>query len=163
MKRTRTLIIKELGRLRRFAYSLTGSKADADDLLQNVVVRLLENPIPNDVNPVPWMLRISKNIWIDETRHRAVRDRHFDSQSQDFEYEGVSSGASIQIKIDSERAVQQLTRLPEGQRLALSLVAIEGLSYAEVSSILDIPLGTVMSRVARARASMLRHKQENQE
>lgn len=61
--------------LRRFAYSLTGSAPDADDLLQNTLERLLSRDIPADVELAKWAFRVCRNIWIDEYRARKIRQR----------------------------------------------------------------------------------------
>jgi RNA polymerase sigma-70 factor (ECF subfamily) len=156
---TRAIIIRELNRLRRFSYSLTGSKADADDLVQNVVERLLKKGIPDRENPVPWMLTVCKNMWIDEMRARDVRlkyasekDRHNNEQS------GSDARMSEPLlnQLETDRVLSALAKLPENHRLPLGLVAVGGMSYAEVAYILDVPIGTVMSRVARARASLVK-------
>ncbi len=66
----------ELGGLRRFCYSLTGNNADADDLLQSTVERLLQKGMPEDAHAAKWSYRVCKNVWIDELRSRDVRQRY---------------------------------------------------------------------------------------
>jgi len=151
--RTRTLILQEFNRLRRFAFSLTGSKADADDLVQNVVVRLLKTGIPELSNPVPWMLRVCKNLWIDELRYRNVRIKAANEEGWSND-ELQSEPHQGQSQIDTGKVLNMLRKLPENQCLALSLVAVEELSYAEADEVLGVPIGTIMSRVARARANI---------
>ncbi|OGT59334.1 MAG: RNA polymerase subunit sigma-70 [Gammaproteobacteria bacterium RIFCSPHIGHO2_12_FULL_63_22] len=139
--------------IRRFAYALTGARADADDLLQATVERILEKGAPADADMRKWSYRVAKNIWIDEIRSRRVRTR------------AVSEGkVEINDRLDGERVVlgaislaevnRAMERLPDDQRAALSLVAVEGLSYADAAQALDVPIGTVMSRIARARAAL---------
>ena len=72
----RDALLAELGGLRRFCYSLTGNPADADDLLQITVERLLEKGMPEDAHPAKWAYRVCKNAWIDELRSRDVRQRY---------------------------------------------------------------------------------------
>ena len=146
-------IVEILPQLRRFAYSLTGAPHDADDLLQATVERLLDRGAPTDVDLLKWSFRICKNIWIDEIRARKVRTTA-----------AVSGKVGGEGKVDGERIVMDritLTQvnnamdgLPDEQRAALSLVAIEGFSYAEAADILDTPIGTIMSRIARARRAL---------
>ncbi len=142
-----------LPHVRRYAYSLTGSRADADDLLQATVERLLRRGAPADADLRKWSYRVCKNLWIDEIRARRVRT------------DAVSEGKiDIVDRIDGERAVlgaislaevnRAMDALPDDQRAALALVAVEGLSYAEAAEALEIPIGTIMSRISRARAAL---------
>ncbi len=149
-----TVIQKELSRLRRFSYSLTGDKADADDLVQNVVVKLLKSGIPDHVKPVPWMLTICKNLWIDEIRSREVRMKAANDERLAANEEGREDAQSHQL--ETQRVLEAVSALPDNHRLALSLVAVEGMSYAEAAAILDVPIGTIMSRVARARTNLVK-------
>lgn len=146
-------IIEHLPRLRRFAYALTGARADADDLLQATVERLLERGAPKDADLRKWSFRICKNIWIDEIRSRKVR---------------VTAAVSGKLgggeQVDGERIAmdkiafaevnEAMNALPNEQRAAISLVALEGMSYAEAAAALDAPIGTIMSRIARARKAL---------
>ena len=72
----RQALLADLGGLRRFCLSLTGQAADADDLLQATVERLLEKGMPQDAHVSKWAYRVCKNVWIDEIRARVVRQRH---------------------------------------------------------------------------------------
>lgn len=139
--------------LRRFAYSLTGSMADADDLLQNTVERILTRDMPSDVDLTKWAFRICRNVWIDECRARKVRrdaTEHpelSDGQVTDGEHQTTK-------EIEWSRVDSAMSRLPEDQRQIISLVAIQGMPYKMVAEILEVPKGTVMSRLARARAAL---------
>ncbi|MFL0810333.1 MAG: sigma-70 family RNA polymerase sigma factor [Agarilytica sp.] len=165
MESAQNVLRRELSRLRRFAYSLTGSAADADDLVHDLAVKILEKGLPDMPDPVPWMITLCKNLWIDELRYRAVRSRKNSdgagssggsSQSDGSEAMDVNVEVCNSLnKVYCHRVVEGLQALPEGQRVALSLVTIEGMSYAETAKVLDVPIGTVMSRVARARAMLL--------
>jgi RNA polymerase sigma factor (sigma-70 family) len=133
--------------------SLVGQAADADDLLQATIERLLTKGMPGDAHAGKWAFRVCKNIWIDELRFREVRVRmaHMavDDPAGSASLEQVASG---ELKV---RAVMvAMTKLPEEQRMALSLVAIEGKSYLEAAEIMQIPIGTIMSRIARARKTL---------
>ena len=139
--------------LRRFAYSLTGSMADADDLLQNTVERILTRDMPSDVDLTKWAFRICRNVWIDECRARKVRrDATENPELSDGQ---VTDGEHQTTKeIEWSRVDSAMSRLPEDQRQIISLVAIQGMPYKMVAEILEVPKGTVMSRLARARAAL---------
>lgn len=151
----RQALVELLPRLRRYAYALTGNRADADDLLQTTVERLLGKGIEAGIPVDRWSFRVCKNAWLDEVRSRAVRhavdidEQHMAEELQmDGEKALLDSLACQQVR-------QVMQTLPEEQRAALALVAIEGFSYAEAADILGSPIGTVMSRIARARKAML--------
>lgn len=139
--------------LRKFAYSLTGSMADADDLLQNTVERILTRDMPSDVDLTKWAFRICRNVWIDECRARKVRrDATENPELSDGQ---VTDGEHQTTKeIEWSRVDAAMSRLPEDQRQIISLVAIQGMPYKMVAEILEVPKGTVMSRLARARAAL---------
>lgn len=153
--RQRKDLMTELGGLRRFCLSLTGAVADADDLLQATVERLLEKGMPEDAHTGKWVYRVCKNIWIDEMRAREVRQRHAGTLQTVEE----DSAPSAERQAGAERRLRAinaaLARLPDDQRLALVLVTIDGKSYAEAADILQVPLGTIMSRIARARKHLM--------
>lgn len=139
--------------LRRFAYSLTGSMADADDLLQNTVERILTRDMPSDVDLTKWAFRICRNVWIDECRARKVRRDA--SENPELSDGQVTDGEHQTTKeIEWSRVDSAMSRLPEDQRQIISLVAIQGMPYKMVAEILEVPKGTVMSRLARARAAL---------
>lgn len=154
----REILLAELGSLRRFCRSLSGSAADADDLLQMTVERILEKGMPADADPVKWAYRVCRNAWIDELRSRDVRQRY--PQLMGWENE---EAPSAEESAGHEQALEALTlaldKLPPEQRLALTLVAVEGKSYAEAAEILEVPVGTIMSRIARARAQLLKYRE----
>ena len=151
----RELLLAELGGLRKFCLSLTGSAADADDLLQITVERILDKGMPADAHVAKWAYRVCKNAWIDELRSREVRQRYPQSVAPS---EGDYS-PSAELLASGERQVEAvaaaLEQLPIEQRLSLSLVAIEGKTYAEAAEILEVPVGTIMSRIARARKQLM--------
>lgn len=142
--------------IRRFAYSLTGSRFDADDLLQNTVERILSRDIPQNIDLAKWAFRICRNLWIDE--YRAAKVRQNAAQNPELHQQKIIDGEHIiyqQITLNEVNSA--MNSLPDEQRTVLSLVAIEGLSYKEAAEVLSIPTGTVMSRLARARASLYQH------
>ena len=151
----REVLLAELGGLRKFCYSLTGSAADADDLLQITVERILEKGMPDDAHVAKWAYRVCKNAWIDELRSRDVRHRYplemgADDMDQSPSAEHLAGGEK-----EIEAVTAALEQLPVDQRLSLTLVAIEGKTYAEAAEILEVPVGTIMSRIARARKQLM--------
>lgn len=143
-----------LPRLRRFALSLTWNPADADDLLQSTVERLLARGLPSDAELMPWSIRVCRNIWIDEIRASKVRRRAGEELAHG--QDDVVSGESDTLNELTLREVQgALSELPEEQRAVLELVAVEGHSYREAAEMLETPIGTVMSRLARGRAALV--------
>ncbi|MDG2273887.1 MAG: sigma-70 family RNA polymerase sigma factor [Halioglobus sp.] len=150
----RDAVLAELGGLRKFCLSLTGKAADADDLLQTTVERVLEKGMPADAHPAKWAYRVCKNAWIDELRSRNVRQKH----PQLVMDESEVAPSAEQIAGDEREIIAvsaALDQLSTEQRLALTLVAIEGKTYAEAAEILEVPVGTIMSRIARARKHLL--------
>ncbi|RFF29957.1 RNA polymerase sigma factor [Wenzhouxiangella sediminis] len=147
-------ISEHLEALRRFSAALTGNPADGDDLAQGTVERLLEKSVPRDATFAAWMYRVCRNLWIDQVRKNA----RMTTPGQDDLERRMEN-------LDGERAVMTMMRMDEietamqklevDQREVLALVAIEECSYREAAEILEIPIGTVMSRVARARKRLL--------
>lgn len=146
-------IVEALPSLRRFAYSLAGARADADDLVQTTVMRLLERGAPDDADVRKWAFRVCKNIWIDDRRARAVRLQAAASGALDGA--GAADGERAAMgRLALDEAERALAALPAEQRAALTLVAVEGMTYAEAAEALDVPVGTIMSRISRARAAL---------
>lgn len=160
----RSQLVALLPRLRRFARGLTGSLDRADDLVQAACERALarmEQWTPG-TRLDSWMFRIVRTIWIDELRARAVRQRA--AERQEDEIERAFDGERFMEAHMTMQAVREaVALLPPEQREILLLVAVEGVSYKEAAAILDIPIGTVMSRLARGRAALIRLLQKPQE
>jgi RNA polymerase sigma-70 factor (ECF subfamily) len=151
----REILLAELGGLRKFCLSLTGNAADADDLLQTTVEKILEKGMPEDAHAAKWAYRTCKNAWIDELRSRDVRQK-YPRQAGHVVVDEAPSAESVASGEKQVAAVSTaLDSLPDEQRLALTLVAVEGKTYAEAAEILEVPVGTIMSRIARARRSLM--------
>jgi RNA polymerase sigma-70 factor, ECF subfamily len=152
IERIRRQIIELLPRLRRFARTLARNVHDADDLVQIAIERALlryEQWRP-DSRFDSWMFGILRNAWIDEVRSRGRRGRVFAPEEAG---ENVGDGAEdAQVRLMSVQAA--LAKLPEDQRLAVALVLIEGLSYKEAADVLEVPIGTLTSRLARGREAL---------
>jgi len=138
--------------LRRFAFSLTGSRHDGDDLLQNTLERLLSRGVPEDVELAKWAFRVCRNIWIDEYRARKIRQNA--AQLPELEEPTIDGEQEACAQISLREVNTAMDKLPDDQRSILALVAVQGMSYKEVADTLSIPLGTVMSRLARARVAL---------
>jgi RNA polymerase sigma-70 factor (ECF subfamily) len=145
-----------LPRLRRFAIALTGSIADGDDLTQDTVERALKSlhQWEPGTRLDSWMFRIAKNRFID-TRRAARRSGLVVTDAPE-EASGVATDGVRAM--ESRLALQDVSRalgtLPIEQREAVALVLIDGASYREAADILDIPIGTLTSRIARARDAL---------
>ncbi len=141
-----------LPRLRRFARAVARQREDADDLVQVAVERALKHldQWQDGTRLDSWLFRIMKNAWIDEVRARARRDEVLVPEEAG-EHVGHSETASRDIRLSIATA---MARLPEDQRLAVGLVLVEGLPYKEAAAVLDIPIGTLTSRLARGRDAL---------
>jgi RNA polymerase sigma-70 factor, ECF subfamily len=155
-------IVALLPRLRRFARNLVRNPHDADDVVQIAVERALLHldQWRSDARLDSWLFKILRNAWIDEVRARARRAKILMPEEA-----GEQIGeATMEREIDRWSAETALARLPEDQRLAVGLVLIEGLSYKDAAEVLDVPVGTLTSRLARGREAlqeMLRLPQGN--
>ena len=145
-------IIELLPRLRRFARNLTRNPHDADDVVQIAIERALTrlDQWHRDARLDSWMFKIVRNAWIDELRARGRRDKVF-LAAEAGDNIGTDSMASQTELLSVQSA---MARLPEDQREAVSLVLIEGLPYREAAEVLDVPIGTLTSRLARGRAAL---------
>lgn len=152
---TKNLLLDALPRLRRFAYSLTSNMTDADDLVQALVEKILRNGIPNDVNHIAWLLKVCKNLWLDEIRTRNNRERLLQNQYSQNDEADTGNKNTQEQQYQAEQTLQVIAQLPEEARLVVSLVMVEGFSYGETAEILQIPTGTVMSRLSRARKKLM--------
>lgn len=141
-----------LPRLRRFARALTRNAADADDLVQAAVERALMHTGQWEPGTRldSWIFRIMKNAWIDELRKRTRHNRLFAAEDEG-EHVGVSH---TEQQIDAMAVRKAMEQLTDDQRLAVGLVLVEGLAYKEAAEVLDIPVGTLTSRLARGRETL---------
>jgi RNA polymerase sigma-70 factor (ECF subfamily) len=144
-----------LPRLRRFARALTANAADADDLVQTA----LEKALSRSAQFQPgsrldaWMFRIMKNAWIDEARARQVRSRRWAPEEAGAHVAGEDA-RSIEARMELKEVETAMATLPDEQRAAIALVLVEGLSYKDAAAALEVPIGTLTSRLARGRAAL---------
>jgi RNA polymerase sigma-70 factor (ECF subfamily) len=152
----RSDLVHLVPKLRRFALSLSGNRQDADDLVQAACEKALRNSeqFRPGTRMESWMYRIIQTLWIDDRRRLRTRGAGIDPEDAQLSDEGkAASLPENRLMLAQTRAA--MGALPEAQRAVLSLVAIEGLSYKETAGVLDIPVGTVMSRLSRAREALL--------
>ncbi len=129
--------------------------------MQSTVERTLERGVPDNVDVLRWMFKVCRNLWIDELRAAEVRQRA--ALQPELMEEPVVSGEDVAVGELTLREVEQVMgSLPEEQRAVLALVAVEGLSYRETAEVLETPIGTVMSRLARARAALAARFEDRQ-
>ena len=147
-------LIAVLPRLRRFARGLAGSVSEADDLVQAACERALAraHQFQEGTRFDSWMFRIVQTIWIDQLRARDVRREGGEEEGLHVGTDETVRRAEARIALAEVRAV--LSGLPAEQRNALLLVTVDGLSYKEAAEIADVPVGTIMSRLARARIAL---------
>ncbi|MET0985270.1 MAG: RNA polymerase sigma factor [Steroidobacteraceae bacterium] len=152
LETVRARLIDALPRLRRFARTITRHVHDADDLVQLATERALQRYAQWDGESKfeSWMFGIMRNAWIDEARSRK-RQSQVLAPEEAGEHVG-DRGLEPQEAAWSVQAA--LEQLPEEQRLVIGLVLVEGLAYKEAAHVLDIPIGTVMSRLARGREAL---------
>lgn len=151
----RSSVIELLPRLRRFAYALTGSRDLADDLVQDTCERALariEQWAPG-TRLDSWMYRIAQNIWLDRGRARKVRGEVIDIHDVP-DLSGVDGRDVTESRLTLEAVNREMRRLSPDQRVLIALVCVDGLTYQEAADTLELPIGTVMSRLARARKAL---------
>jgi RNA polymerase sigma-70 factor (ECF subfamily) len=140
--------------LRRYAWSLLRNTDDADDLVQDCLVQALSR-LGGDlvISAVrPWLFTIMYNLFV--SRWRTKRRRRANMSSDGLENVEIAVGPDQEGVLTRRDLLAGLDRLAEDQRQVLLLVSVEGLEYREVASILDVPVGTVMSRLSRARDNL---------
>jgi RNA polymerase sigma-70 factor (ECF subfamily) len=152
LPQVREQIVALLPRLRRFGRVITRHPSDADDLVQIAIERALlryeqwrpEAPFHS------WMFGIMRNAWIDEARARGRQGKVLVPEEAGLDVPDNASEAQLRM-LSVQRA---MATLPEEQRLAVALVLVEGLSYKEAAEALDVPIGTLTSRLARGREAL---------
>ncbi len=143
-------------KLRRFAGSLVGNPQDADDLVQAACEKALRNmaQFQPGTRMDSWMYRIVQTLWLDDRRRNRTRGTVIDPDDAILSDEGKAARLP-EARLMLAEVRRAMAALPEAQRVVLSLIAIEGLSYKEAADVLDVPVGTIMSRLSRARAALL--------
>jgi len=143
-----------LPRLWRFGHALSGSAEEADELVQATCLRALEKA--HQFRPGSrldsWTFTICRSLWLNELRARRVRRGN---GTRPVDEAGLPApGPDQETNIFASQIVERVMTLPQGQREAVLLVYVEGFTYREAGEIMAIPVGTVMSRLAAARARL---------
>jgi len=159
----RRQLIAVLPRLHRLAGVIVRNRQDGDDLFQKTIARVLEREDgwePGSRLDL-WAARIMKNIWLDEVRMRNRWARLVERMPEDdlLSDEGATA-SDLERSTENRWLREQVEALPEEQRLAIKLVVLNELSYSEAAEILEIPEGTLTSRLARGRAALSRQIME---
>lgn len=146
------LMIEE-PKLRKFAYKLTKSASDAEDLLQSTLLRALEKKdlFQDGTNLFSWSSKMMFNLFASKYRRKKKFETQYDPD--DFIRKESVEGKQ-EIKIELMEVEEAITKLSTDHRDVLLMVCVEGMSYEDVSQQLDIPVGTVRSRLSRARSSL---------
>jgi len=146
-----------LPRLWRFAVRLAGNPHDAEDLVQRACVRALErqHQLQPGTSTLSWLFSIVHSVWLNEVRAQQIR-RHATLQWSEELADTVAdpTAPSPETYTLQRQIISAVERLPDAQRAVMLLVSVEGLSYREAAAALDVPIGTVMSRLARARRTI---------
>ena len=144
-----------LPRLRRFAFVLTGNRDSADDVVQETCARALANADKWQAGTRfdSWLYRIAQNIWFDQMRARRRRAETTDTGELSA-LAGEDGRTVVEGRLMLDIVSRKIGELSDDQQLLIVLVCIDGLSYKEAAEALGIPVGTVMSRLARARIAL---------
>jgi RNA polymerase sigma-70 factor (ECF subfamily) len=148
-------LVAFLPNLRRFAISLCHSRELADDLVQSACERaiLAADTFVPGTRFDAWMFRILRNLWIDHLRRRKTAGPQEDIEEA-YDVAVPSGEAASHARMALMEVSKALQKMPEEQREVLVLVCVEELSYRDTAEVLSIPIGTVMSRLARARKAL---------
>jgi RNA polymerase sigma-70 factor, ECF subfamily len=151
----RLQIVDFLPRLRRFSYALTGDQDKGDDLVQETCARALSriDQWEPGTRIDSWMFRIAQNIWLDQRRAHKVRGDaiHIDEA---FDLAGDDGRTIVENRLTLAEVSKGIAQLAGDQQVIIALICVDGLSYKEAAEVLEVPIGTVMSRLARARRAL---------
>ena len=149
---------RALPRLWRYGFVLSRSRDVADDLVQATCVRAIErsDQFRPGTRVDRWLFAILRSIWLNEIRAQRTREGAGTVDAEDAL--AKDGAAEIETNILAGQVLKEIGRLPVAQRETVLIVYGEGYSYAEAAKALDIPIGTVMSRLAAARAALARLK-----
>lgn len=146
-------LIQHSARLTKFAYRLTQNSSDADDLLQSTLLRAIEKKhlFKEGTNLYSWSSKVMFNLFVSQYRRKTKFETQYDPESY-IERESVE--ASQDVKVELQMVKRAINTLSEDHRDILVMVCIKGMQYEEVSQALNVPVGTVRSRLSRAREKL---------
>jgi RNA polymerase sigma-70 factor, ECF subfamily len=156
------LAMPHLDAVYRAAVALCGANAQAEDLAQTAMLRALEMmaSFKDGTNCKAWLFQILRNAWIDQLRRRKLAgpavplDEALLPAAEPVEQTSWTDAHDLLENFADAQVIEALAGLPDDQRLTLYLVDVEGLDHSEVAAILAVPVGTVKSRVSRARSAL---------
>jgi RNA polymerase sigma-70 factor, ECF subfamily len=161
VKQECTAGIEHIDGLYGYALTLTRNRTDAEDLVQETYLRAIRalGRLRDDSNVKGWLFTILRNIWLNELRQRRkapeILDVEVDERTVNLVDEGAKNPHDVYVGDMEQRHVRAaIQKLPEEAREVILLREWEGLSYQEIATVLDCPVGTVMSRLARARSRL---------
>jgi RNA polymerase sigma-70 factor (ECF subfamily) len=149
-------LIALLPRLRRFAISLAGRRDLADDLVQTACERALAHgaSFKPGTRFDAWVFRILRNAWIDTFRRGRLDRAAEPIEDHEMKLASADGPAAMEARLTLQAVADIIATLPDEQREIMLLVCVEEFTYAETAEIAGIPIGTVMSRLARARGKL---------
>jgi RNA polymerase sigma-70 factor (ECF subfamily) len=147
------LMARQIPRLRRYALSLTGDQEAADDLVQDCLERAISksDQWKRQGSIRSWLFRILYNVFLNQRVHRDRARRHVGMEDIPL---AMSEPARQEMELACADIGSAMQKLPPEQRAAIALIAIEELSYDEAADVLQIPIGTLRSRLFRAREKL---------
>ncbi len=160
-KQESTAGIEHIDGLYGYALVLTQNRTDAEDLVQETYMRAIRamGRLRSDSNVKGWLFTILRNIWLNEVRQRRRAPESVDVESDNristLIDENMKSPHDVYVgKLERRHVREAVQQLPEEAREVILLREWEELSYQEIATVLDCPVGTVMSRLARARSKL---------
>jgi len=155
------LVERHSRRIYNIAFQFTGRREEAEELAQEIFLRIYRSLLKFDLTTsfLPWLVRLSRNLCIDEYRSRAREKASLAHEAPDPERtadEGPGPFRRMEEKELAERVQGGLRRIPVELRTALILRDLQGLSYSEIAEALELPEGTVKSRIHRGRLELAR-------
>jgi RNA polymerase sigma-70 factor, ECF subfamily len=148
-------MVRLLPRLRKFAFSLCRDHDKCNDLVQEACTRALArlDQWQPGTRFDSWMFRIAQNIWFDRMRSEKSRGQVVDI---DAAYDVVDTDGRVvtESSLTLQEVMKGISRLPADQQVLIALVCVDGMSYKEAAEVLELPIGTVMSRLSRARLAL---------
>lgn len=146
-------IVSHMDNLRKFAMRLTRNASDAEDLLQSTILRAIEKKhlFKEGTNLYSWASKIMFNLFASAYRRKTKFETQYDPENY---IQNQKVDAQQETEMELKNVTKAMDTLSEDHKDILVMVCIKGMQYAEVAKILDIPVGTVRSRLFRARESL---------
>jgi RNA polymerase sigma-70 factor, ECF subfamily len=156
----RRMLVDMLPRLRRFAHALARDADAGEDLAQSAAAHALRQRTlyTPGLRFDAWLFQLTRNLWFDQLRRLRARPEIADSEAMTraADAHSFAAAAPIERRALAARAMAAFRQLPDALRETAALVMLEGFTYKETATLVGVPIGTVMSRVARARATITR-------